>query len=53
MDKAASATGHTDTWALWLEYFDILEKNAYKSMVIIHKPITQWHLESEVVVSQN
>jgi hypothetical protein len=52
-EKAVSDAQPVDTWGLWLEYFDILEKNAFKSMIIIHKPIAQWHIESEAMVSQN
>jgi hypothetical protein len=52
MEKATLGVGQTDTWATWLEYFNILERNSFKSIVIIHKPISQWHTADDVVVSQ-
>lgn len=53
MDKTISGKQQKDTWAVWMDYLNILEKNAYQSMVIIHKPITQWQMDNEAVVSQN
>lgn len=52
MEKATLGVKQIDTWAVWMEYFNTLEKNAYRTMVIIHKPITQWHME-EAIVLQN
>ncbi|MDO1445934.1 hypothetical protein Q0590_06705 [Rhodocytophaga aerolata] len=50
MDKAATGFHQTDTWATWMEYFATLEKNAFKTMVIIHKPISQWHMDDAIVL---
>jgi hypothetical protein len=53
LDKVATGNQQADTWNIWLEYFTILERNAFKSLVIIHKPISQWHMETETILSQN
>jgi hypothetical protein len=50
MDKAATQFRQTDTWATWMEYFTILEQNAFKTMVIIHKPINQWRVDDAIVL---
>ncbi len=47
-----TTTQQADTWAVWMEYLDILEKNAYQSLVIIHKPFALWHLEKDLTVLQ-
>jgi hypothetical protein len=52
MERAASNTSQTDTWAVWMEYFGTLEKNAYRTMIIIHKPIAQWHTEEAIVLQK-
>jgi hypothetical protein len=53
MDKVAPGKQQADTWNVWMEYFDILDRNAFRSLVIIHKPISQWHMENETILSQN
>lgn len=52
MDKPTSPVQQSDTWTVWMEYFNILEQNAYKTMIIIHKPIARWHMDEAVVLQE-